>query len=82
MKSVHSVVKEKLKANIQQLKAKSQQLKANSHLYLLFSLYFLFSCDSSRIYEDNLEFKDRTWKVTEEVRFNFTIPDTARRYNL
>ncbi len=75
MKSVHSVVKEKLKA-------KSQQLKANSHLYLLFSLYFLFSCDSRRIYEDNLEFKDRTWKVTEEVRFNFTIPDTARRYNL
>lgn len=93
MKSVPIVVKEKLKAEREKLKANSKKLKANSQdprpktqnrtsFYLLFSLSFLISCDSRRIYEDNLEFKDRTWKVTEEVRFNFTIPDTARRYNL
>lgn len=42
----------------------------------------LCSCDSNRVYENNLDFKDRTWKVTEVARFNFTIPDTAKRYNV
>ena len=86
MKSVPIVVKEKLKANSQQLTAKSQHPRPKTQnrtsFYLLFSLSFLFSCDSNRIYEDNLEFKDHAWKVTEEARFSFTIPDTARRYNL
>jgi gliding motility-associated lipoprotein GldH len=40
------------------------------------------SCDDERIYEDNVEFDDRAWKVTDEPRFNFAIPDTSRRYNL
>ena len=42
----------------------------------------LLSCDSKRLYEDNLEFSDRTWKVIEEPRFNFVISDTSVRYNL
>ena len=44
--------------------------------------YFLTSCDPHRLYEDNVEFKDRTWKVYEEPRFEFIIPDTSQRYNL
>lgn len=82
---------EKLKTNSdsygdQKPRPKTQQLTPNTQqltsLILLLSLCFLISCDSNRIYEDNLEFKDRAWKVTEEARFNFTIPDTSRRYNL
>ena len=47
------------------------------------ALTFIFTaCDSDRVFEDNLEFKDRTWKVTDEARFNFTIPDTTFRYNV
>jgi len=34
------------------------------------------------VYENNLEFSDRTWKVTEEPRFEFTVPNPADRYNL
>ncbi len=48
----------------------------------LLSAVFFISCDSQRTYEDNFEFNDRTWKVTEEPRFNFTIADTSLRYNL
>lgn len=43
---------------------------------------FLSSCDPQRHYEDSVEFKDRTWKVTEEPRFEFKITDTTKRYNL
>jgi gliding motility-associated lipoprotein GldH len=59
--------------------------KRNSAIGLIapaiFVLFFV-SCDSNRIYEDNAEFRDRAWRVTDEPRFNFTIPDTARRYNV
>jgi gliding motility-associated lipoprotein GldH len=48
---------------------------------LLFTL-FAGSCDSERVYEDNVEFSDRAWKVTDEPRFTFEIPDTSRLYNL
>lgn len=43
---------------------------------------FLISCDNDRVFENNREFEDRTWKVTEEPRFEFTISDTTLRYNL
>ena len=49
---------------------------------LMVAGWFLVSCDSQRVYEDNVEFSDRTWKVTEEPRFDFTISDTTARYNL
>jgi gliding motility-associated lipoprotein GldH len=29
-----------------------------------------------------VEFKDRTWKVMEEPRFEFSIADTTQRYNI
>lgn len=40
------------------------------------------SCDNSRLYEDNREFVDRAWKVTEEPKFEFAVNDTSIRYNL
>ncbi len=45
-------------------------------------LFLLASCDSNRIYEDNVEFKDRTWKITEPAQLEFDILDTTKRYNL
>lgn len=42
----------------------------------------LISCDSNRLFEENVEFKDRTWKISEPAQLEFTIQDTASRYNL
>lgn len=42
----------------------------------------LNSCDSNRLYEDNVEFKNRAWRVIEEPRFEFAVADTAQRYNI
>jgi gliding motility-associated lipoprotein GldH len=42
----------------------------------------LVSCDKTRLFEDNREFTNRAWMVTEEPRFEFTVKDTSRRYNL
>src|SRR5258705_1119504 len=40
------------------------------------------SCDSERIFENNVEFRDRNWKIAQSVQFEFQIADTSRRYNL
>lgn len=42
----------------------------------------LTSCDNARVYEENREFTDRSWKVTEEPRFEFSIADTSASYQL
>lgn len=42
----------------------------------------LTGCDSRRVYEDNQEFANRQWLVTEEPTFDFVIDDSARVYNL
>jgi gliding motility-associated lipoprotein GldH len=48
----------------------------------LCSMALLWSCDGNRIFENNLEFSDRTWKVIEEPRFEFAVRDTSAKYNL
>ncbi|NOT74619.1 MAG: gliding motility lipoprotein GldH [Cyclobacteriaceae bacterium] len=53
-----------------------------SFLFSLLLLLVLGSCDSNRLYEDNVEFSDRSWKVIEEPRFEFIIPDTTSQYNI
>jgi len=40
------------------------------------------SCDSNRVYETNVDFKDRAWKITEPAKFEFQITDTLQKYNL
>ena len=49
---------------------------------LLLLATLLISCDSNRVYENNTEFADRSWKVIEEPRFEFKVSDTTARYNL
>jgi gliding motility-associated lipoprotein GldH len=45
-------------------------------------LVFLFSCDSNRVFEDYVEFADRTWKISEPALLEFSIPDVSKSYNL
>lgn len=44
--------------------------------------FIVVSCDSNRVYEKNVDFKDRTWKITEPASFEFQITDTTKKYNL
>lgn len=48
---------------------------------IFFSL-LIISCDSKRVFEDNAEFKDRSWKINQPVKFDFQISDTVRKYNV
>ena len=42
----------------------------------------LLGCDSKRVFEDNHEFQQRSWKTTDQVQFDFQIADTSRKYNV
>lgn len=42
----------------------------------------LAACDRERIYETNIEFRDRTWKVQDTVVFDFRIQDLSPLYKL
>ena len=42
----------------------------------------LYGCDSRRIFEDNVEFRERNWKITEPVQFDFQIDNPSKKYNL
>ncbi len=42
----------------------------------------LCCCDSKRVFEDNVEFRERAWKSAAPVQFEFQIADTSKRYNL
>ncbi|MCA6379663.1 MAG: gliding motility lipoprotein GldH [Cytophagales bacterium] len=51
-------------------------------LFLVVLVFMLSSCDSNRVYEDNIEFKDRTWKTTTPAELEFDVSDTTQVYNL
>lgn len=57
-------------------------MRSYLHLFLFCGLAALTACSDNRVFEDNTEFDDRTWKVTDEPRYTFTITDTALKYNL
>lgn len=42
----------------------------------------LFSCDSARIYEQQVDFEDRSWILDNKPRFDFTITDHTKNYNI
>lgn len=39
-------------------------------------------CDESRVYEKNLDFKDRAWMSGHKPEFEFEIGDTTASYNI
>jgi gliding motility-associated lipoprotein GldH len=52
-------------------------------LFLLVVVGLLvLGCDSSRVFENYVEFADRTWKIQEPAQFEFEIKDTQTKYNL
>ncbi len=59
-----------------------QRLATTTHFYLVGLLLSFAACDSNRVYEENIYFKDRTWKITEPAQLDFVISDTTQRYNL
>ncbi|HEY8512012.1 MAG TPA: gliding motility lipoprotein GldH [Cyclobacteriaceae bacterium] len=42
----------------------------------------LWSCDSTRIYDQNHDFEDRHWLSSEEPVFEFEVTDTSTGYDL
>ncbi len=51
-------------------------------LWSIAILFFLFSCDSNRVYEQYYDFDDRFWAVGETPEFEFTIDQPNEKYNL
>ena len=39
-------------------------------------------CDRDRVFEENRDFKDYAWRVSEKPAFPFVITDTAARYTV
>ncbi len=44
--------------------------------------FSLLSCDDTRVFEENIDFEDRHWLVSEMPEFEFEIHDTTATYNL
>src|SRR5579872_909800 len=38
--------------------------------------------DSRRVFEDNVEFQNRSWRISEPAQFEFQIADHTKKYNL
>lgn len=49
---------------------------------ILFLMGVLFSCDSERVYEQNINLEERYWRVDQPMVFDFNIEDTSQSYNL
>ncbi|MDZ4844572.1 MAG: gliding motility lipoprotein GldH [Chitinophagales bacterium] len=45
-------------------------------------LFFLTSCDSKRVYEENIDIPSYIWNLDFKPTFNVTIEDTAQLYNI
>lgn len=61
-------------------------MRRSNTLLTLFSLaailWLVASCDDQRVFENNQEFKTRSWMVQEEPVFEFNIPDSSQTYAL
>lgn len=55
-------------------------MKINFCLVLIVVL--AIGCDSNRVFENNIDFKDRSWKINDPATFNFQISDTTKKYNV
>ncbi|MBS1680937.1 MAG: gliding motility lipoprotein GldH [Bacteroidetes bacterium] len=51
-------------------------------LLFFFIAALALGCDRSRVYETNIDFKDRLWEINKPAKFTFQISDTSKKYNL
>ncbi|WMJ72768.1 gliding motility lipoprotein GldH [Cytophagaceae bacterium ABcell3] len=42
----------------------------------------LAACDSSRIYETNVDLSEDAWSIEDSLSFNFEIKDPSKKYNI
>ncbi len=47
-----------------------------------FLLVVLLSCDSPRVYEQQVDFKSQSWIISEVPQFEFEILDHTKNYNI
>ncbi|MEQ8303260.1 MAG: gliding motility lipoprotein GldH [Cyclobacteriaceae bacterium] len=49
-------------------------------LLLVFAI--CFGCDSSRVYEEQVDFEEKAWIVSDKPTFEFEIADRSLNYNI
>ena len=49
---------------------------------IFFLMAVLFSCDTDRLYEENINLKERFWLVDDPKVFYFNIEDTSQSYSI
>lgn len=49
---------------------------------IIFLSCLLFSCDSDRLFEQNINLEERYWRVDEPMIFEFNIEDSSKPYNI
>lgn len=59
---------------------KNKTFYKNLSFYLI-TLLFL-ACDPGRVYEENLEVENASWKIDDVKKFDFQIQDTTSLYNV
>lgn len=50
--------------------------------FVVIVLLLLVSCDTSRVFEDQRDFKDRVWAARDTTEFDFGIQDTGLPYHV
>ena len=51
-------------------------------IIIFFPFFLLFSCDKYRVFEENRDLTDKTWKAYQEINYKFQISDTTRTYDM
>lgn len=49
---------------------------------LIISVMLLAGCDSNRVYEKNIDFRNKQWVVNDTVKFQFEIKAPQKAYNV
>ena len=50
--------------------------------FIIFLLCLLFSCDSDRLFEQNVTLENRYWRIDEPVTFDFKVEDSSKPYTI
>lgn len=51
-------------------------------LAIILLMFFLASCDSNRVFEDNTDIPEYSWDVKNKLSFDVNIEDTTQLHNL
>jgi len=49
---------------------------------IIFLSCLLFSCDSDRLFEQNVTLENRYWRIDESVTFDFKVEDSSKPYTI